>query len=225
MQAAEPGMHPAAHRDPSGRGPAFPIHSPLVDRRSNLGCLFEVVETLVLTLAIFLGVQTFVAQPFQVEGESMQQTLQPAAYLLIDKLSPRWAPYARGEIVVFAPPDDVQRPGGAPFIKRVIGLPGDRVELRDGHVYVNAVALDEPYVYADGGPADTEPGPGGTSSWVVPAGDLFVLGDHRTDSEDSRYFGPIEIGRVVGRAWLRYWPLGAFGILPSASYAVPTPTP
>jgi signal peptidase I len=155
----------------------------------------------------------------------MQNTLQPDVYVLIDKLSPHWAPFHRGEIIVFRPPDSVQSPDGAPFIKRVIGVPGDRVELRDGKVYVNGVALDEPYVFADGGPAVTEPAPDGQTDWLVPAGDLFVLGDHRPQSEDSRYFGPIEISRVVGRAWVRYWPVDSFGVVPDASYPVPTAAP
>ena len=155
----------------------------------------------------------------------MQATLQPGSYVLIDKLSPRWAAYHRGEIVVFAPPDAVAPAGGEPFIKRVIGVPGDRIELKAGRVYVNGAALDEPYVFTDNGTSATEPGPSGETTWLVPAGDLFVLGDHRNQSEDSRYFGPIEISRVVGRGWLRYWPLAGFGILPTAPYVVPSPAP
>jgi len=205
--------------------PATPDEPALAPERPrrNAGCLFEIVETVVLTLVIFFVVETFVAQPFKVEGASMEATLAPNTYLLIDKLTPHWAPYGRGDIVVFDPPPNVG-PAGVPFVKRVIGLPGDHVELRDGTVYVNGVALDERYTFADGAEPRTDP-LSETTSWVVPAGDLFLLGDHRNDSEDSRAFGPIEITRVIGRAWLRYWPIGTLGTISTPTYAVPSPLP
>lgn len=178
------------------------------------GCLFEVVETVVLTVLIFLGIQTFVAQPYRIEGGSMETTLLPDQYLLIDKLTPRWAPYSRGDIVVLNPPEEVTLGDGTPFIKRVIGLAGDRVKLKDGLVYVNGTALDEPYIFAEGGvPQTTDPRPGGPSEWLVPAGDVFVMGDHRDSSSDSRVFGPVEVTHVIGRAWLRYWPINTFGVV------------
>jgi signal peptidase I len=185
-------------------------------QRPALGCLFEVVETLVLTVLIFLGIQTFVAQPYKVQQSSMETTLMPDEYVLVDKLSPRWAPYSRGDIVVFDPPETWSSGGGVPFIKRIIGLPSDRVELRDGKVYVNDVALVEPYIYVENGePQTTDPIAGGASEWLVPEGELLVMGDHRQDSADSRSFGPIEIRHVIGRAWLRYWPIDSFGVLPT----------
>jgi len=190
-----------------------------VSQRPALGCLFEVVETLVLTILIFLGIQTFVAQPYKVQQNSMETTLMPDQYVLVDKLTPRWAPYARGDIVVFDPPATWSSAGGVPFIKRVIGLPGDRVELDGGQVYVNGVELEEDYIYAQGGePQATLPTPGGSTSWLVPDGDLFVMGDHRQNSADSRSFGPIEVSHVIGRAWVRYWPFDAFGILPTPAH-------
>ena len=192
--------------------------SPKGEKPRALGCLFEVVETLVLTVLIFLGIQTFVAQPYQVEQESMENTLLPGQYVLVDKLTPRWAAYERGDIVVFRPPEGFQAENDTPFIKRVIGLPGDTVEVRDGSVYVNGARLTEAYVLADVGEGGTEPGPDGTTRWTVPAGDLFVMGDHRPASEDSRAFGPIEISSVLGRAWLRYWPLDRVGILQHPAY-------
>lgn len=189
-------------------------------RRPALGCLFEVVETLVLTLVIFLGIQTFVAQPYKVQQSSMETTLLPDQYVLVDKLTPRWSPYTHGDIIVFDPPPSWTAGNGVPFIKRIIGLPGDTVELKDGLVYVNGIKLVEPYIFKENGvPVRTDPSAGGASQWLVPDGDLLVMGDHRNDSADSRSFGPIEISKVIGRAWLRYWPIDTFGTLPTPSHS------
>ena len=169
--------------------------------------VFEVVETLVLTVVIFFLVHTFVAQPFRVEQRSMETTLLQDQYVLVDKLTPRWAPYERGDIIVFQPPDSMRSGSGAPFIKRVIGLPGDRVEL------------DEPYLFLRRGePEPTEPSFEGETSWLVPDGSLFVMGDHRSASADSREFGPIDVSTVLGRALLRYWPFDTLGPIQRPEY-------
>ncbi len=203
------------------------LYTPRVDKRSGLGCLVEVVETLVLTLVIFFVIQNFIAQPYQVQQNSMERTLEPGQYVLVDKLTPRWDAYKRGDVVVFNPPAEwTQDP--TPFIKRVIGLPGDRVELRDdGKVYVNGVALDEPYTYKNAAGVNEPTLPlTDQTSWVVPAGELFVMGDHRQKSADSRAFGPIPEGNVIGRAFLRYWPIQTIGILQTPSYpGVPSAAP
>ena len=178
--------------------------------------LFELIQTLILTVVLFVGIQAFVARPFKIEGGSMETTLEPGQYVLIDKLTPHWAPYGRGDIVVLDPPGSElgSDPDRTPFIKRVIGLPGDRIELRNGKVFVNGAVIEEAYIYADDGVRQpTEPNPGGLSEWLVPEGQLFVMGDHRQNSADSRTFGPIEIDHVIGRAWLRYWPFDTFGIM------------
>jgi signal peptidase I len=189
-----------------------------VDRRPQLGCLVEAVETLVLTLVIFFVIQTFIAQPYQVQQNSMEQTLEPTQYVLVDKLTPRFDAYKRGDIVVFSPPASWTSED-TPFIKRIIGVAGDTVEIRDdGLVYVNGVALTEPYIYADGAPPSTESN-SDEARWTVPTGDLFVMGDHRTQSADSRVFGPIAVSNVIGRAFLRYFPFTAFGILHTPTYA------
>lgn len=189
-----------------------------MSQRPALGCLFEIVETLALTLIIFFVIQTFIAQPYRVEQMSMEQTLEPDQYVLVDKLTPRFGPYKRGDIVVFNPPEDWTRED-TPFIKRVIGVAGDTVEIRDdGLVYVNGIELDEPYLFAvDGEPQATE-----TSNepprWTVADGELFVMGDHRMSSQDSRTFGAINTSDVIGRAWLRYWPFDTFTVLPTPTY-------
>ncbi len=188
-------------------------------KRPALGCLFEIVETLALTLIIFLVIQTFIAQPYRVEQMSMERTLEPEQYVLVDKLTPRFDTYKLGDIVVFNPPEDWVQVERTPFIKRVIGVGGDSVEIKDdGFVYINGTKLEEPYVFqVDGEPQPTEPLLE-TTSWVVPADELFVMGDHRSSSSDSRTFGPIKTGDVIGRAWLRYWPFDTFGVLQTPTY-------
>jgi signal peptidase I len=185
-----------------------------------LGCLLEIAETLVLTLIIFFVIQTFVAQPYKVQQQSMEHTLEPDQYVLVDKLTPRFDTYKRGDIVVFTPPVAWAPEDGTPFIKRVIGLGGDTIEVRDGSVYVNGTKIDEKYLYA-ASPGDS-PQPttvsGDASRWVVADGDLFLMGDHRENSQDSRTFGEVPVSQVIGRAWLRYWPLNVFGILPTPTY-------
>jgi signal peptidase I len=191
-----------------------------VTRRPIFGCLFEIVETLVLTLIIFVVIQTFIAQPYKVQQQSMEHTLEPDQYVLVDKLTPRFDSYKRGDIVVFTPPADWAQEDGTPFIKRVIGLGGDTVEIRDGGVLINGTKIDEPYLYAAASGESAQPTTvsGDETRWVVPTGDLFLMGDHRANSADSRTFGPVPDGQVIGRAWLRYWPLNTFGILATPTY-------
>jgi signal peptidase I len=190
-----------------------------------LGCLFEIVETLVLTLIIFLVIQTFVAQPYKVQQQSMEITLEPDQYVLVDKLTPRFDDYKRGDIVVFTPPADWVQDDGTPFIKRVIGLGGDTVEVRDGGVFINGTELDESYTFGQPDePAQPTTVSGDEDRWVIPTGELFLMGDHRTNSADSRTFGPVPSEQVIGRAWLRYWPIDVFGILPTPTYPELAPT-
>ncbi|HEY3524163.1 MAG TPA: signal peptidase I [Candidatus Limnocylindrales bacterium] len=183
-------------------------------RRGAFGCAIEIVQTLVLTVLIFVGIQAFVAQPYRVQQGSMETTLMPDQYVLVDKLTPRFGGYHRGDIIVFDPPATVVDEGDTPFIKRIVALPGENVAIDDGRVFVDGNPLDEPYLFA-GQP--TQAG-GSRHSWTVPDGDVFVLGDHRQASSDSRVFGPIAESSIIGRAWLRYWPLSLFGVLPTPTY-------
>ena len=192
-------------------------------RHRGLGYVVEVVETLALTLVIFLVIQNFVVQPFQVEGSSMERTFVESDYVLVDRLTPVWSPYARGQVVVFRPPATVAD-RAEPFIKRVIGIGGDTVEVRDGQVFVNGVALDEPYVFHDAAGVAGPTIASDESRWVVPDGELFVMGDHRQASEDSRVFGPVGVSSMIGRGLVRYWPIAAFGIVATPTYEnVPAP--
>ncbi len=190
--------------------------------RRHFGFLVEVLEALLLTIVVFFVIQTFIAQPFRVEQGSMETTLHEGQYILIDKVTPLFDGYSRGDIIVFRPPASANEPDDTPFIKRVIGEPGDQIAIHDGKVWVNGVALDESsYVY-DGEP--TYPTDPALSSWTVPAGSLFVLGDHRDDSTDSRTarLGLIPIDHVIGRAVLRYWPLSSVALIQPPTY---TPIP
>jgi len=211
---------------PEPASDGLPAETDRAAARRGLGCALEIVETLVLTLVIYLLIHNFIAQPFEVEQTSMLPTIVQREYVLIDKVSPRFADYRRGDIVVFNPPPGYEQ-DNVPFIKRVIGLPGDTVRLENGRVFVtppngNPVSIDEPYVIkeADGRTAPTLPKDlAGTSSWTVPSGEYFVMGDNRPVSQDSRVFGPIKRDLIIGRAWLRYFPLDRIGFLNRPSYA------
>ena len=206
----------------SRRGPASSVVRPytaeLVSQRP-LGCLFEIVETLVLTLVIFLVIQNFVAQPYRVQQQSMEHTLEPDQYVLVDKLTPISVRTAGATSSSSNPPVVLtQQADGTPFIKRVIGVGGDLVEIKDdGTVWVNSTKLTEPYLFALDGQAQPTVA-SGQSRWVVPLNELFVMGDHRENSADSRAFGTVPVSAVIGRAWLRYWPFDTFGILSTPSH-------
>jgi signal peptidase I len=186
-------------------------------RRRILRLAITLAETVVATLIVFVLLQTFVGRTYAVEQTSMEPTLEPAQRLLIDRLTPRFDPYKPGDIIVFEPPARIDVP--APLIKRVIAIGGSTVELIDGRVVVDGVALDEPYTF------EAEPTIQTTDQtrWRVPGGQLFVLGDHRAVSVDSRTFGPIEVSSVIGRAWLRFLPLEDAALLTAQRTAPSNP--
>jgi signal peptidase I len=172
-------------------------------RRSHL--LREIIETVLLTAAIFLIVNAATGR-FRIEGDSMEPNLHNGEYVLIDKISYLLHPPERGDVVVFTPPNNERD-----YIKRVIGLPGDTVEIKGGQVYVNGVILDEPYL--------TSPTNGSDREFQVEEGHYFVLGDNRNNSSDSRSIGTITPQRIVGRAWLVYWPPSDWSTVPHHTYA------
>jgi signal peptidase I len=180
----------------------------------------EIVTTVGLAIVLYLVITTFLVQTFRVEQHSMQNTLQPGEHLLIDKITPRFDDYSRGDIIVFHPQG---RTDETPYIKRVIGVGGDEVTIAEGQVWVNGQAIDETlYTYpAPGQNEATFPTPlRGQSQWTVPEDQLFVLGDHRQASTDSRResVGLVDVDDVVGRAWLRFFPLDTLGLLPTPAY-------
>jgi len=195
--------------------PAAPEAQVAPRKRSKLlDAIIEIVTTVGLAVVLYLIITTFVVQTFRVEQQSMIDTLQPQQHLLIDKLTPRIDDYSRGDIIVFHPEGDTDK---TPFIKRVIGLGGEHLEIRDGDVWIDGTRLEEEYTYRL---EPTEPTPGQASVWDVPEGSLFAMGDHRQGSNDSRnvYPGFVKTDWVVGRAWLRFFPLDTLGILQTPEY-------
>jgi signal peptidase I len=189
-------------------------------RSKALDAVIEIVTTVGLAVVLYLVITTFVVQTFRVEQGSMLNTLQEEQHLLVDKLTPRLDDYSRGDIVVFYPNGNHDR---TPFIKRVIGVGGEHVEIRGGAVWIDGVRLEEDgYTYPS--PGENEPTRvTGRAEWDVPEGSLFVLGDHRGSSQDSRVnrVGFVDVDDVVGRAWLRFFPLDTIGILQTPAYDLP----
>ena len=147
----------------------------------------------------------FLYRPVRVEGTSMAPLLVDQERIFINQFVYRFEPIARGDVVVFWYPLDRSKS----FIKRVVGLPGETVEIRDGRVYVNEGRIEEPYVPPQFSDA-TNYGP-----LRVPPGHYFVLGDHRISSNDSRIFGPVARRYIYGRAVFAYWPFAHFGSIPA----------
>jgi signal peptidase I len=168
--------------------------------------LREVAEVIVLAIILYFGI-SFAVQAVHVEGLSMYATLDDNDYLIANKIDYRLHPPQRGDIIILRPPTDNSKD----FIKRVIALPGERLFIQDGHVYINGHLLDEPYLPEAwttlNNPAPWSVGDGA----VIPANEYFVMGDNRNRSQDSRIFGPIGRDRIDGKAWFRIWPLDHFG--------------
>lgn len=153
--------------------------------------LLDVLQTLILALVLYFLIDAVIAR-VRVENISMQPTLQPGEFLVVSKLAYRFSDYQRGDVVVF------HHSASEDYIKRVIGVPGDLVEVADGAVKINGAGLEEPYISAP---------PEYTGSWQVPEGMLFVLGDNRNQSSDSHKWGFVPTESVVGKALVVYWPL------------------
>ncbi len=159
------------------------------------------LRDLVVSLAISAFIIIFLYQPVKVEGTSMMPSLDDQERIFVNKYVYRLEPIQRGDIVVFRYPRDPSKS----FIKRVIGLAGDRIRIDSGEVFVNGEALEEDYVPAAYGDQRSYP------EMVVPQNSYFVLGDHRTMSNDSRDFGPVNIGYIYGKAVFGYWPMDKMG--------------
>jgi len=158
---------------------------------------------LLVSLAISAFIIIFLYQPVKVEGTSMMPGLEDQERIFVNKFVYRWEPIQRGDIVVFRYPRDTSKS----YIKRVIGVAGDRVRIENGQVYVNGQGLDEDYVPSEYADARSY------AEVTVPAHSYFVLGDHRTMSNDSRDFGPVNERFIYGKAVFGYWPMEKLGRL------------
>jgi signal peptidase I len=194
---------------------------------------WEIVETILLALLIFVMVRGVVLN-FRVDGNSMEPTLSHAEMLIINRRAYTsfdlnsvlsvfpgvdretedrryiFNPPQRGDIVVFRPPGG----NSDPYIKRIVGLPGETVEIREGSVFINGQRLGENYVGSS-----TNWRGGDNSAIVVPENEFFMLGDNRENSSDSRSFGTVPKDNFIGKSWVAYWPPGSIQVFPRPAYA------
>jgi signal peptidase I len=161
--------------------------------------LVDLLETLVLSLLLFLGINTISAR-IRVDGSSMEPSLQSGEFVIVNRLAYKLGSPEIGDVVVFHFPGDP----GQEYIKRIIGLAGDTVMVNDGQVLINGQPLDEPYIAAT---------PRYNGKWEVPIDHIFVLGDNRNNSSDSHNWGAVPMENVVGEAFFVYWPPTDWGKL------------
>ncbi|MFN3926494.1 MAG: signal peptidase I [Pseudanabaenaceae cyanobacterium] len=204
--------------------------------RSLVGFVKENLPTVVMAVLLAVGVRTFIAEPRYIPTTSMEPTLLVDDRLIIDKISLLWRKPERGEIIVFYPPDGEGVPDSSKaYIKRLIGLPGDRIAIKDGKVYVNGIPLQEDYIaeppnysIPNSKPLICPPNcvfqPANTTrinnveSFIVPENHYWVMGDNRNNSADSHIWGFLPADRLLGRAWLRFWPPHRIGIFDQPRY-------
>lgn len=186
--------------------------SPSIFRKiSNF--FMDFLETIVVALSIFVVVYLFLVQPHEVKGSSMEPSFQNNDYILTDKISLKLHEPSRGDVVIFKAPKNPD----VDYIKRVIGLPQEKVKIQNGLVYINNLKLNEQYLNSN-----TNLFPGSFLQEgieiTVPEGEYFVMGDNRPHSSDSREFGPIPQNLIIGKSILRYWPIVKAGLIPKISY-------
>lgn len=185
------------------RAAATPQKAATTETERHMRLLRTWVRDLFFSISVSLFIILFVYQPVKVEGGSMEPGLQDQERIFINKLAYRLESIERGDIIVFRYPRDPRKS----FIKRVVGLPGDRVRVSDGHVYLNGRLTAEPYVPEEFLDSRSYP------EIKVPADTYFVLGDHRSMSNDSREFGPVARSYIYGKAVFGYWPMDKMGLL------------
>ena len=171
--------------------------------------VLDLLETVVLAFVLFLIINSVSAR-VRVDGLSMLPTLQNGEFVLVNRLAYRLGQPTRGDIVVFRSTTQLD----LDLIKRVIGIPGDEVRVADGHVIINGITLNEPYINAQ---------PRYSGDWSVPDGYLFVLGDNRNDSSDSHAWGLLPKQNVIGKAMLIYWPPVDWAMIDHADIAIAAP--
>ena len=171
--------------------------------------VIDILETLILSIILFAAINAISAR-IRVDGASMEPTLQSGEFVIVNKLAYMFGDPTTGDVIVFHFPRDPDQE----YIKRIIGLPGDRVEVKGGEVYINDQVLSEDYIAAS---------PVYDSVWDVPDDSLFVLGDNRNNSSDSHNWGPVPLDYVIGKATFIYWPPTEWGVLnePMTASAAP----
>lgn len=196
---------------PDHLGSSTSLPARLIKEATNL--VMDFLETIVVALSIFVVVYLFLVQPHEVKGSSMEPNFHNNEYILTDKISYRFSEPKRGDVVIFKSPKNPE----VDYIKRIIGLPSEQVKIQNGSVYINDKKLGEPYLEET-----TILYPGSFMQEgieiTIPANEYFVFGDNRSHSSDSREFGPISRNLIIGRAFMRYWPLPKFGLLPVIFY-------
>ena len=187
----------------------------LYNMKNFLIFAFELIKIVVISLIIIIPIRYFLIQPFYVKGASMEPTFQDSQYLIVDEITYRFEQPHRGDVVVFHYPLDTQEY----FIKRVIGLPGEKVQIKDGSVYIfkkgdtAGQKLNEPYLAADVKTYSQNEDP-----ITLGPNEYFFMGDNRTASKDSRSFGPVNRSFIVGRVMFRGWPLDKITLFGTPAY-------
>jgi signal peptidase I len=184
------------------QAPSRPPHTRIPRRGGRW--VIEWAVVLVVAVVVAFGIRTFAVQTFFIPSASMEPTLMIGDRILVDKISYHLHDVHRGDIVVFAtPPGEDAGPNVKDLVKRVIGLPGETISSAGGMVVINGTPLKEPWLVP--GTVTT-----GITTQKIPAGEYFVMGDNRSDSQDSRFFGPIHGSLIVGRVVVKIWPLTSF---------------
>jgi signal peptidase I len=203
----------AAARPQTGE-PAKPAPAKRKTRRAIIEWTVLIGSALVIALLI----KTFLFQAFYIPSESMKPTLNVGDRVLVNKLSYRVHDVNRGDIVVFETPPNAEDANGKikDLVKRVVGLPGETLETHNGIVFINGHQLEEPYLHNGVKTCALNSTPGSCSDLparIIPSDDVFVMGDNRTASKDSRAFGAITESSIVGRVFVRIWPVNELGFL------------
>ena len=185
-----------------------------ITKQKIVDWVLDFVETIVSSLAIFFVIYIFIVQPHQVNGHSMDPNLQTGEYLLTEKVSYRFREPKRGDVVVFQAPISSGCIGdNCDYIKRIIALPGETVKVSEGKIFVNDQQLDESQYLSSSVISGAGNFTAGGQEITLGDNQYFVCGDNRSQSSDSRAWGPIERDSIVGRAFFSYWPIGTFGLI------------
>jgi len=180
----------------------------------RIGSFFlDIIQTVTLALSVFVVIYLFLFQPHQVKGQSMSPAFLNQEFLLTDKISYRFNKPQRGDVIVFkAPSSEACAEIECEYIKRIIGLPGEKIKIQAGKVSINNKILEEPYL-----PHNLSTQPGNflkeQTDYQIPFNSFIVFGDNRPASRDSREFGPIDRSAIIGRAFFRYWPINRLSLV------------